>query len=141
MAVRTTSVLVSELLEVDASDVITQHIATANLMVDRYCLESEYTEAHLTLIESWLAAHFYTVSRPQNKAEKVDVLSESKDIQTALQLQSSRFGQTAMALDFDGNLAAASKRSEEGNVRRDVSVWSLATNPDTSEHDALRDDR
>lgn len=141
MAIRATDAGVSDLIEgVDSSTTFTPFIAVANALVDEVCLDSGYAEARLTLIETWLAAHFYSVMIPQATQEKAGSVAQTLDIKTDLQLQSSRWGQTALILDTAGNLAALSKSMEMGRPTPTVSLTSLATNPNTSTRDALIDD-
>lgn len=141
MAIRANDDGVIELIDgVPSGTSLTPFIAVANALVDEVCLDSGYDEARLTLIETWLSAHFYSVRNPQAKSEGVGPISESRDIQTDLQLQSSRWGQTAMILDTAGNLANLSRQMEMGRKAFVVSVTNLAVNPNTSTRDALKDE-
>ena len=59
MAVRVTDADVEALVDVDSSIGLTPFIAAANELVTELCTDSGYTDARLTMIEAWLAAHFY----------------------------------------------------------------------------------
>lgn len=140
MAIRASNSTVRAIVEDSDSIDFTTFIAVANQLVDEVCLDSGYTDERLTMIETWLAAHFHSVMTPQATDEKVGPISETRDIQTSLHLNSSRWGQTAMILDSAGNLANLSRQVEMGRKTFTAGVTSLATNPNTSTRDALLDD-
>lgn len=108
MATRTTQAEVVKLLEETAlpEDLdLTPFIESANSLVDGVCLDSDYTDNRLELIERWLAAHFYSVKDPRTKQEAAKGLTETYEGQTKYGLLFTRYGQQAMVLDIDGNLA------------------------------------
>lgn len=86
-------------------------IEDASLMVDDNCLESDYTNAKLERIETWLAAHLYETAHGRVVTEQVStsggagrrVTMESK---IGLGLDLTRYGQMVKRLDNEGNLAA-----------------------------------
>lgn len=97
-------------------------IEAANHLVNQCCLESDYSDATLELIERWLAAHFYHVFDPRRVQERADVISATFEGKTGLNLNFTRYGQQAMMLDTAGNLAALNdeitkgKKKIQGNV-------------------------
>lgn len=98
---RTTSSSVESLLgnNYDGASDLSRFIPTANLIVNR--LETLDTSGVLstevkTEIESYLAAHFYTVADPLKKSESIGRSSASYNDRSYLEV--------AKALDFSGNL-------------------------------------
>jgi hypothetical protein len=112
MAVRVTEEQVRSIMtEVDGSLTdLTAFIASANIVVDSVCLDSGYTDAKLALIELWLAAHFVAVADPRRSSEGAGGISEGRQGQVALNLSVTMYGQQAMIIDTDGNLAALNKK-------------------------------
>lgn len=107
MAIRTTAAAVTKLLEEEAlpDEVdLTPFIEAANSLVDGVCLDSDYTDSRLEIIERWLAAHFYSVKDPRTKQEAAKGLTETYEGQTKYGLLFTRYGQQACVLDIDGNL-------------------------------------
>uniref|UniRef100_A0A6M3IVW1 Uncharacterized protein n=1 Tax=viral metagenome TaxID=1070528 RepID=A0A6M3IVW1_9ZZZZ len=125
MAVRTTSTLVSAIIEVDTVSVsdLSPFIAAASAMVDQACSTDDYTADQLTQIETWLSAHIYTVRDPRAETEKAGSVSVKYQSKVALNLASSHYGQTAMLLDYMGGLAALSKRIENGKAKSVSVTW------------------
>ncbi len=111
---RTTDAEVEEIIEVDDSISLTPFINAANELVTEVCTDSDYSDVRLTMIETWLACHFYR-TRDQavgkEKAGRVDVAYQYK---IGLMLMETEYGQRAMLLDTAGNLAQLSKRMEDG---------------------------
>lgn len=124
---RTTSVLVGGIIEVDASIDLTPFITIANALVTEVCDDSSYTEERLELIERWLAAHFYTIRDPRPTSEKAGPVSVNYQSAVDLRLATSHYGQTAMMLDTAGGLALLNKSP----AKRAVSVSWLGTPEDT----------
>lgn len=116
MAVRTTSELVEGIIEVDDSIDLTPFIAVASALVDEIADESEHDSARLLLIETWLAAHFYTNRDPRPTSEKAGPVSESFQSAVALNLYTSHYGQTAMLLDTSGLLRGLSSGKRVAKV-------------------------
>jgi len=129
---RVTAVEVGELIEVDASVSLTPFINAANELVTELCTDSGYTEARLAMIEAWLAAHLYLMRDQAVASEKAGSVSVNYQYQIGLMLQQTKQGQTAMMLDTAGNLAALSKRMEQGEVPS-VSISWMGTDYDTEE--------
>lgn len=104
---RTTAELVASIIEVDDSIDLTPFIETATVLVDDNCLDAEYSDERLELIERHLAAHCY--------ACLIDMRIESEGMgpmQTRFQskvdmgLDLTHYGQMAKRLDRAGGLAA-----------------------------------
>jgi len=115
MAVRTTAAAIGKIIEVDAtvSTDLVPFIEVANALVTELCSDSGYTDARLELIERWLSAHFYAVRDPRTSSESAGV-SVSYQGQTGMHLDLTTYGQQAMLLDTDGNLAALNQKPKAG---------------------------
>jgi hypothetical protein len=106
MAARTTSTAIAGIIEVDEEFLLDPFIETANALVNEVCLDSDYSDELLELIERWLAAHFYCMIDPRSRQEAVRGIQESFEGRSGLGLQYSRYGQQTLVLDHKGNLAA-----------------------------------
>lgn len=108
---RTNSTAVEGILlaDYDSGNSLTPFIEAASLIIDRVetCADDKelpLTDTELEMIERWLAAHLYVMS-DQNEAETETLSSRVKyQGQTAMHLDSSKYGQTAMVMDFSGCL-------------------------------------
>ena len=93
-------------------------------------MDTDYSDDRLTLIETWLAAHCYTVRDMRAEMEKAGSVSERKQSKVDLGFDSSHYGQTAMRLDSQGGLAALNEKIKKGQAAA-VGVTYLGTeNPD-----------
>ncbi len=126
MAVRTTEDRIKSICKVKTSHDLTEFMEAANQMVDALCLDSEYTDAVLARIETWLAAHFYCILAPRRKQENVGQLQSTIESEVDLGLNVTRYGQMAMQLDTDGNLAA-NNNTVQTRIRRTISALWLGT--------------
>lgn len=63
-----------------------------------------FTEEELTLLETWLAAHFYQASDPGWASRSTSGRSGSREGQTGMHLELTRYGQMAMDLDTTNTL-------------------------------------
>ncbi len=117
--VRTTASLVEGIIEVDSDITLTPFITIANLMVTECCtdLAVDYTAAHLIEIETWLAAHFYTVRDMRAERERAGTVEEKKQSRVDLGFNSSHYGQMAMRIDFHGGLASLNQQTLNGIVK------------------------
>lgn len=93
-----------------------QFIDTADIIIQRVksCAAARrvpLTPIELEMIERWLAAHMYCMSSPQYQSEATGGISVSYTGQTGLHIESTRFGQMAINLDYSGCLNAISSRS------------------------------
>ena len=125
MAVRTTDALVGGIIEVDASIPLTPFISAANTLVTQCCtdLTIDHTAAQLILIETWLAAHFYSVRDMRPEMEKAGPVSEKFQSKVDLGLATSHYGQMAMLLDFYGGLSALNEKMKKGGGRTPSVSW------------------
>lgn len=103
---RATPTSIAAIIELDETIGLIPFIAAANALVDEIAGESGHDEPRLTLIETWLAAHFYTVRDPRSTAERAGPVSANYQSAVALGLNTSHYGQMAMTLDTSGLLAA-----------------------------------
>jgi len=118
MAVRTTAGLVEGIIEVDVDSAadLAPFISAANALVTQCCtdLDEDYTDAHLVVIETWLAAHFYTVKDMRTVSEKAGPVGERFQSKVDVGFSTSHYGQMAMRLDYYGGLAKLDKRIKSG---------------------------
>jgi hypothetical protein len=108
---RTTSTLVGEIVEVDVRIGLDPFIGAASLLVDSIDEKDLLNGAALTIIETWLAAHFYCMRDPSASpvSERAGPVAATYQSAVALNLSSTRYGQMAMTLDTTGTLKAISK--------------------------------
>jgi hypothetical protein len=111
---RTTSELVSGIIEVDVNISLDPFIEVANELVTEACGDYGHTDTRLELIERWLAAHFYAMRDPRPLSEKAGPVSETFQSKVGLNLAVSHYGQQAMVLDTSGGLAAMSRKATTG---------------------------
>lgn len=111
---RTTDAEVAAVIEVDSDIDLTPFITIANELVTEVCTDSGYTDTRLTLIETWLAAHFYGVRDQQVERERAGKVEVRYQYEIGLFLHQTKQGQTALTLDTAGNLAKLSKQMEKG---------------------------
>lgn len=87
-------------------------IDSATVIVDRVATcatarEKTLTSSELELIERWLAAHFYACAPDQAKESKTTGRASAKyQGKTGMYLESTKFGQMAVTLDYSGCLVA-----------------------------------
>jgi len=120
---RTTSELVSAIIEVDINIPLEPFISVANELVTELCSAAGYSVERMELIERWLSAHFYTNRDPRPTREEAGPVSASYQSKLSLNLGTSHYGQTAMMLDTAGGLAALSSSLQ----KRVLSVTWLGT--------------
>lgn len=98
---------------------LTPFIDTASAMVDDIvsCITAKggtaLTAARLELIERWLAGHYYKVSDKTYSSRSTADASGAFDGQTAMYLESTLYGQTAIRLDSSGCLDAAGGKEQK----------------------------
>lgn len=115
----TTDDKVKAIIETDDEIDLTPFIETAHSLVEKVCKGSgpfAYSEDDLDNIETWLAAHFYTIRDNRVTAEKAGSVGANYSVTTALNLQSSMYGQSAMMLDLNGGLAQVNKKANDGKA-------------------------
>lgn len=122
---RATSNLVEGIIEVDSNISLTPFINAANALVTECCtdLDEDYTDAHLIVIETWLAAHFYSVRDMRVELEKAGSVSEKFQSKVDLGFKTSHYGQMAMRLDWQGGLARLNEQIEKGLKRTPSVSW------------------
>lgn len=122
---RTTDILVEGIIEVESAISLTPFIDAANMLVTKFCtnLVSDYTSDELIKIETWLAAHFYTVREGRAFQEKAGPVSERKQSKVDLGFATSHYGQMAMTLDYYGGLAGLNESIKKGKVNKISVTW------------------
>lgn len=114
MPIRTTEAEVEAIIAVESTADLTPFIAAASALVDTVVeqdTDGALTDERLLLIETWLAAHFYTVFDPRPTLERAGTVEVSYQSKVGLYLATSHYGQMAMTLDTTGTLR---KLSETG---------------------------
>ncbi len=118
---RTTPDLVQALLQNDYGPGVDLEpfIDTATLIVSRVasCATLKglgLSATELEMIERWLAAHFYVMSDQVLASKSTNGASGSFQGQTGMSLESSKYGQAAMNVDYSGCLTAIAKRQFAG---------------------------
>jgi len=106
---RTSSAAVAAIIETEVSIDLTPFIEAANHIVTRVCTDSDYADTELELIERWLAAHFYAIRDPRVADEAAGSVSQRFQYKVDLNLSVTTYGQQAMMLDTEGNLATLSR--------------------------------
>ncbi len=123
---RTNSTEVERIIEVDidsAAD-LDPFISAANSLVTQCCtnLTTDYSDTQLIEIETWLAAHFYTVMDPRAVSERAGPVGETFQSKVDLGLSTSHYGQMAKLLDYQGGLARLDEKIKKG-VRTPGLTW------------------
>ncbi len=139
MAVRVTVEQVMRLFLDATPDVsslqIEEAIETANSIVDERLVGtltpalSYLSDATLTQIEKYLAAHFVALVDTPTSREGVSVISESVQQKVDLGLLYTKYGQQAVLLDATGTLRdmTAVKSKAPAAVRGAQGLWLLST--------------
>lgn len=107
---RTTSDLVRGIIQTQDGVDLTPFITTANMLTTDVCGASGYSDdgpgSKMELIERWLSAHFYTIYDNQLSHAKAGSVAVGFMNKINYGLANSMYGQQAIRLDTDGNLAA-----------------------------------
>jgi hypothetical protein len=119
---RTDATQVGAVIDVDDGDVLDPFINAANELVTEACASKKgadgvtpyYADARLTMIETWLAAHFYAVWKPRKSSLAPTGLSISYQSSVGLGFDVTHYGQHAMRLDTKGGLASINERTKKG---------------------------
>jgi hypothetical protein len=134
---RTTDTEVKALIDVEEGKSLTPFISAASNLVTTCCtgdaVEVEYETLVLTEIETWLAAHMYTVYDPRAETEKAGKVAAKYQSKVDLGLSTSHYGQMAMMLDTQGGLARYNQAMLTGGAR---TVGITALGQDVDELDA-----
>ncbi len=132
---RTSSTEVGKVIELDTAITdLTPFIESAHELVEELCnpTGSTLTEARLTLIETWLAAHFYATRDQQFSSRNAGSAGGSYQGQTTMMLSSTFYGQQAMLMDTTGALAIWSDQVSKGK-KPTVGITWLGTDLEESE--------
>lgn len=119
---RTTAALIKGIVEVDSEEFpdasLLPFIEAANVLVTEKCASTTpaYDEARLTMIETWLAGHFYVVRARLIGSEGVAGISTSYNFSAGMYLAGSPQGQAALALDTNGGLARLNSQTVAGTL-------------------------
>lgn len=120
---RTSEAEVKAIVETDVTISLTPFLAVAASLVDVIAEQSASPdEDRLTLIETWLAAHFYCQRDVRSKVEKAGPVSQEYESIVALGLNNTRYGQMAVILDTSGYLSSL-LGATAGRPRRTVGVY------------------
>lgn len=95
-----------ELVEAKDGERLTGFIDDAYLLVEENLATSSLTEARLTMIEKYLAAHFWVVAIEKGGLQR-EKMGEAENVYAkigGLGLSSTRFGQQVATLDTTGIL-------------------------------------
>jgi hypothetical protein len=115
VAIRTTDAAVRLIIKARVSIDTAPFIEVASNLVDRTCVSSGYDTATLELIERWLSAHFYAIRDMRRATQQVGSVLESFQHKVDLNLAVTVYGQQAMIIDSEGNLAALNRRTVDGS--------------------------
>lgn len=113
MALRVDDIDVKGIIDTDISDT-TPYITTANVLINS-ALATEIAAGDvdsdvLEQMELWLAAHFVAVRQGAPKMEKAGDGAATYFGRDGMGLESTPYGQQALALDTTGRLAASGKK-------------------------------
>lgn len=121
---RTTESDVQTLLagDYDGSTSLAPHVATATAIVDRVatCATAKgatLSSTELELVERWLAAHCYAMIDQPYQSKTTGRASAVFQGRTGMGFAATKYGQTALALDYSGCLANI------GRARRARVAW------------------
>ena len=116
---RTTATLVKQIIETDLEDpVVEGYITAASTLVDEVLAGASLSETLLTEIERWLTAHLIASTRERiAKSEEAGGAKIVYAGEWGQGLYSTSFGQTAIAMDTSGELAAMSGGAKRASLR------------------------
>jgi hypothetical protein len=77
---------------------------------------SELSDARLSEIELYLAAHFCSLREPRLASEGIDVLSARYQGKTGMYLEATHYGQMAMMFDSTGTLRRWNTHGGDGKA-------------------------
>ena len=106
---RITSTDVEKLIEVDSAIDIDPFIEMANALIDETIL-SDYTETYLSLIETWLSAHFVALRQRQLSNEQLGEIGVTYAGQFGQGLDFTQYGQQVKLLDWKGQFSKIGKK-------------------------------
>lgn len=125
------------IIDVESGFNLDPFISVANILVTKFCtgdsVEDVYSVAILAEIETWLAAHFYTVYDPRAETEKADTVAAKYQSKVDVGLKTSHYGQMAMIIDYQGGLSANNEAIMSGNAGIKIDATWLGTEKDDAE--------
>lgn len=101
---RTNDALVKEVIDVDDTIWSSQFVSIASDMVADRLEGKGISEAILTHIETYLAAHFYALRDPQYESKRTDRAQAKFQGRTGMGLDGTWWGRAAKDLDPTGSL-------------------------------------
>lgn len=102
---RVTAGQVMEIISTSLSDVeINAFINTAHTLIQAKLTDANLGADTLTQIELWLSAHFLSMRDQRAKSETIAEYSVSYQGNSGMGLESTLYGQQALALDWSGTL-------------------------------------
>ena len=111
MTVRTTATAVKLIIATSLTDdQINAFIQSANLLVTARCADQGLSDALLTEIETWLAAHLLSMRDMRVDSRSIGDVSFDYQGQTGFGLDATTYGQQVKLLDTSGRLASAGMR-------------------------------
>jgi hypothetical protein len=130
VAARTTASAVAEILlgqyDAEGRPDLDPFISTATALVDWLAgkdTDGELTATLLERIEAFLSAHFYAHADQLLQSRSTGGASGAYQGQTAMWLNSTQYGQTAMVLDVTGRLAGMVKAATDGGKPKASMEW------------------
>lgn len=138
---RTTSVEVEGILggNYDGSSSLTRYINAAHAITNwiaNVCDTADVNdEDQLTLIETWLAAHYYQAMDPGYTSKSTGGASGSFKGQTAKYFEATDYGQRALELDLAGCLLKRQQELMTGNKKTARVLWGGSTRTEWEGYD------
>lgn len=126
MAIRTTEDAVADILDNDSTIKITPFIVAASSLVDKIEAadsNSQLSQSDFNIIETWLAAHFYTIRDQQYEQKKTGDAEGKFQGETGKGLDSSHYGQMAKTLDITGYLADLDTKARNDMIHKAGVLW------------------
>lgn len=114
---RTTQAKVLEILDLGGvtEPDLTPFITAASSLVTELCADvAAYDAERLELIETWLAAHFFSIKDPRMASETAGGAGGTYRGQTGMNLEATLYGQQAMVLDTNGALSDVNEDVGDG---------------------------
>ena len=108
-----------ELVEAGNGEQLTPYIEDAHLLIDETLDLSSFTDGRLKLIEKYLAAHLWVISKEKGGLQMEKAL-DATNIYQKLQgtgLSATRFGQQVIAFDTSGALDKVLSYAKKAQLR------------------------
>ena len=111
---RTTQSAVEEIIENSTSFDLTPFIEAANHIITKVCTSTSYDATDLEIIERWLSAHFFAIYEARPTEERAGSVSARYQSKVDLGFDVTHYGQMAMRLAYEGELAVLNEQSKKG---------------------------